>query len=345
MSISATRRNENGPRRSAFTLIELLVVIAIIAVLIALLLPAVQQAREAARRSQCRNNLKQIGLAFHNYESTARQFPPAYILVAGPILGALGSGTSSTYDDMNIHGYTEFLLPYLDQANVYNRINFSAPYASPMNLSFAGLPNYTVDNQSAIRTVVPVFTCPSTPRTQNPLTIVNAELGAPLTWTSGAMDYSPFGGALGAFWNTYVRPVTGSVPRTGILSDSNISLRFSDITDGTSNTLVVFELAGRNDLYRKGKMVTANGTLGGGWADLSNYENWLAGSLLDGTGTDGPCVVNCTNASGRGMYSFHTGGISILMADGAVRFVSENISLVTLFRLGSPNDGGVLGEF
>ncbi|WP_010583795.1 DUF1559 domain-containing protein [Schlesneria paludicola] len=345
---TATRLNAIVRRpktRLAFTLIELLVVIAIIAVLIALLLPAVQQAREAARRTQCRNNLKQIGLAFHNYENTVRQFPPAYVLLIGPILSSMGSGIVAPYDDLNIHGYTEFILPYLDQTNVYNAINFSAPYSSPVNLSFAGLPNYTANNQAAIKSVIPAFVCPSTARTENPITITTTALGPPLTWVTGAMDYSPFGGALGAYWNTYVQPTTGSVPRTGILSDGNPTVRVGDITDGTSNTLILFELAGRNDLFRKNKLVTINGTQGGGWADLSNFENWLAGSLLDGTGTEGPCVVNCTNESGRGMYSFHTGGVTMLMADGSVRFVSENINSVTLFRLGAFQDGGIVGAF
>ncbi|MCA9027473.1 MAG: DUF1559 domain-containing protein, partial [Planctomycetaceae bacterium] len=116
-------------RQRAFTLIELLVVIAIIAILIALLLPAVQQAREAARRTQCRNNLKQIGLAFHNYHDVYLRFPSAFSGVSGDNLFGIGEGGGPFEDataDSNIHTWTERILPYLDQANVYNGIDFSS---------------------------------------------------------------------------------------------------------------------------------------------------------------------------------------------------------------------------
>ncbi|WP_010587957.1 DUF1559 family PulG-like putative transporter, partial [Schlesneria paludicola] len=171
-------------RPKGFTLIELLVVIAIIAVLIALLLPAVQQAREAARRTQCRNNFKQLGLAFHNYENTYSQFPPTYIALHNTILpGYLG--VAAPYDDANIHTYAEFLLPYIDQVNIYNTIDFRAPYFSPINLSGAGLPNYTVNNQAATGTPIPGYICPSTPRSQTSLTITDNNLGIPITWKTG----------------------------------------------------------------------------------------------------------------------------------------------------------------
>src|SRR6476620_2609018 len=116
-------------RRTGFTLIELLVVIAIIAILIALLLPAVQQAREAARRTQCKNNLKQLGLAFHNYENSFLRFPPA-LTVTEPSGAWLGEGVYKAATNgvsHNVHNFLEFLLPYIDQANLYNNINFSVP--------------------------------------------------------------------------------------------------------------------------------------------------------------------------------------------------------------------------
>ena len=177
-------------RRKAFTLIELLVVIAIIAVLIALLLPAVQQAREAARRTQCRNNFKQLGLAFHNYENTYGQFPPTYIAIHNTILpGYLG--VAGTYDDANIHTYAEYLLPYIDQVNIYNTIDFRTPYFSPINLSVAGLPNYTVNNQTATATPIPGYLCPSTPRTANSFTFTDNNLGIPIVWKTGAERLQP----------------------------------------------------------------------------------------------------------------------------------------------------------
>ena len=129
-------------RRRGFTLIELLVVIAIIAVLIALLLPAVQQAREAARRTQCRNNMKQIGLAMHNYHDIYMQFPPAYTITLGPMLALVFSdpATSTTEDD-NVHGWTEVILPYMDQVNVFNQINFLHPAWAPLKLVLRSTPS------------------------------------------------------------------------------------------------------------------------------------------------------------------------------------------------------------
>ena len=330
-----------------FTLIELLVTIAIIAVLIALLLPAVQQAREAARRTQCKSNLKQIGLAFAIYESSYGQIPPAYVLLSGPVFSAfgLGLGTPAAHDDLNVHGYTEFILPYLDQSTVYNQINFSAPYMSPVDLSFAGLPNYQANNQKLIRSTIPSFVCPSASRSQNPISITSSIFGPQISWTSGAMDYSPLGGFEGTIFSSYIQPTTGKVPSSGVLSNLNTKVRMADITDGASNTLVLFELAGRNDLYEKGKFVAANAASGGGWADLSNYENWLSGSSVDGSEQGGPCLVNCSNDNGNGMYSFQVGGVQLLLADGAVRFISENTNVLTLFRLGCHQDGQVVGDF
>src|SRR5690606_11298129 len=121
--------------------------------------------------------------------------------------------------------------------------------------------------------------------------------------------------------------------------------RMSSITDGTTNTLIVAEIAGRNAIYRKGRQVAAIGNSGGGWGDPINAENWFSGSLYDGTGTEGPCVINCTNESGRGAYSFHTGGIHLLMCDGSVRFASENVSAPSFCMLIVPNDGKVVTEF
>ena len=119
------------------------------------------------------------------------------------------------------------------------------------------------------------------------------------------MDYSPLGGFEGTVFSSYIQPMTGNVPSSGILSNLNTKVRMADIIDGASNTLILFELAGRNDLYEKGKFVSANVATGGGWADLSNYENWLSGSSADGSLQGGPCLVNCSNDNGNGMYSFH----------------------------------------
>jgi len=333
--------------RFGFTLIELLVVIAIIAILIALLLPAVQQAREAARRTQCKNNLKQIGLAFHNYHDVHLRLPPAYTLGSGPILDSiLGSGIKGP-DDANLHLYTEFLLPYLEQSTMYNQINFSQAYMSPIDLSPFGLGTYTANNQAVMKNPVPAYMCPSTPRSANSFTAgldVDGDGTPEISWQTGAMDYSPYGGVYGTLWNT-VSVGFPQADRDGIMSDGNGGMKLDHIKDGTSSTFILYELAGRNDEYRKGKKFGSNTTSGGGWADITNAENWIKGSSVDGSVSGGPCAINCTNRAGEGAYSFHTGGIQIVLADGSVRFMSENVATGVFIDVATPNGGSVTPEY
>ncbi len=322
--------------RRGFTLIELLVVIAIIAVLIALLLPAVQQAREAARRTQCKNNLKQIGLAMHNYHDTYNYFPMGWMFDQRPSIP-------------NAHGWGVMVLPFLEQGNLTNIYNYNHVFAAPEGL-LAGL-YPTSQNRTVVTTKLPVFICPSSPNGGEIYT--DSISYPPLSWKASASDYSAVSGITGALHDPYVMPVTGRFPETsGMLRDMTVApagsggkiRRMADVTDGTSNTLLIAEVAGRPTIYRKGKPVAGFAT-GSGWGDVLNGENWFRGSLYDGTGTEGPCVINCTNDRGRGAYSFHTGGIQILLTDGSVRFVSENIPTPTFCKLIVPNDGFVLEEF
>lgn len=369
-------------RRRGFTLIELLVVIAIIAVLIALLLPAVQQAREAARRTQCRNNMKQIGLAFHNYHDVYMQFPPAYTITIGPLLSNLfGTATSTTEDD-NLHGWTESILPYIDQVNVYNQINFLHPGWAPLKFGTlinaavgvailpVGVYDYPstvgISNVAAVSNVIPSFICPSVPRTSN-VAMVNGgvSIDLPLNqdaavatqqiFTGGVIDYNPTSGARSGFYDNAVKPFGVEANRDGILlADARISV--TKVVDGTSQTTLLGEFAGRPDYYRKGKKFSshtptattyaaAGGTQGAGWAELAVYEQWQSGSLYDGSGSSGACIINCTNYSGTGMYSFHQGNVTILLADGAARSIGENTSGITVGRLFSYSGAQSVGEY
>ncbi|GIX05360.1 MAG: prepilin-type N-terminal cleavage/methylation domain-containing protein [Planctomycetaceae bacterium] len=321
----------NCSSRRGFTLIELLVVIAIIAILIALLLPAVQQAREAARRTQCRNNLKQLGLAFHNYHDNFNMFPPGYILVVpDPI--------------MNVKSANIMLLPYLDQAPLYNQINQNIPLANGLT----AVPTAAAAaNEALARTIIPVFMCPSAPLSQQDDYLFPANglgTGIPpqnMTFRGARCDYSGTTGVRGTYANIAYNNNAGgqregAIRAAGTGGDTG---RISQITDGTSNTFLVGERTGSRTMFLKNQPATAaalgipqatfdalSATNGGSWPDPLVYEHWLQGALYNGTGNGGPCAINCTNIRGNGFHCFHTGGAHFLMADGAVKFISENVA-------------------
>lgn len=322
-----------------FTLIELLVVIAIIAVLIALLLPAVQQAREAARRSQCKNNLKQLGLALHNYESTFTQFPPSRINLSSP-----------TYQK----SWVVMCLPYLDQAPVYNVYDGNLNWFDPAN-------------DAATTTVLPVLLCPSASgRSSYPSQILYSDISGGQRSADrpqwGLVDYGSINAVRNAF-NVVSGGVSyGTKEKDGALARGPGGTPLAWISDGLSNTIALAEDAGRPSLwlYRKPgknpKSGNANNTGwaadGWGWADING------GFSLDGSGPTGinnstsgsgattivgSCLINCSNDSE--LYSFHVGGVQALMCDGAVRFISENISGRTLTALATRAEGEIVGEF
>jgi prepilin-type N-terminal cleavage/methylation domain-containing protein len=334
-----------------FTLIELLVVIAIIGVLVALLLPAVQQAREAARRTQCKNNLKQIGLALHNYHDVFQGFP---------------AGWSIDTRNFGLQYWGLSILPFIDQAAIYNQWNGNCP-----NIDEAALlgfsPVAVANNTTLAKSVIPAFLCPSNPTaaTVEKYGITRAlEPTVPfdIHWSSARNDYSAVSGVRGNFANLAYAGNAGGT-RHGVLSGDGWE-KIRSITDGTSNTVMVCELTGGRTIYSNNKPDAALNNYvgyppnpgivqdfqGGAWADLYNGENWINGALLSGcpdplSGPDGgPCAINCCNRPGN-MHSFHSGGSHGLIADGSVRFLSQNIAAQTLAGLITVQKGEVIGEF
>jgi prepilin-type N-terminal cleavage/methylation domain-containing protein/prepilin-type processing-associated H-X9-DG protein len=328
--------------KAGFTLIELLVAIAIIGVLISLILPAVQASREAARRTQCRNNLRQLGVAFTSYADTARQLPPTYVAVRHTILphflGILGQ-----YDDVNIHTYGEFLLPYLEQSAIYKQIDFTQPYFAPIDLTGIGLANYTANNQTAVAQPILTFLCPSSPRGANPYSSIWSDLDTPVPFRVGGNDYGPSNGiARVAGGLLDFAPQQAGTPIEGAMSNNLPSTKFRDNTDGTSQTALMWEIAGRPDLYQWGKKIGT--TNGGGWTDVLNAENWFQGSNPAG-GSGGACAINCTNAAETGVYSFHPGGVHVLLVDGSVHFLSENVDIGIFVALVTMQGGTYVAPF
>jgi prepilin-type N-terminal cleavage/methylation domain-containing protein/prepilin-type processing-associated H-X9-DG protein len=321
--------------RRGFTLIELLVVIAIIAVLIGLLLPAVQKVREAANRMKCQNNLEQIGLACHNYENANGLFPPAYtVIVTFPSSTAWGT----------------YLLPYLEQDNLYKRYDVNARIDN-------------AQNQAVIVTPLKMFQCPSAPQQNRTYTdgpvpgsaFVPTWGSDPISWTAAAGDYTVTTGVREDTLNACFTPPGGG-DRDGTLESQVLSgpgappggTRVLAITDGTSNTLLIGELAGRPMTYRAGRQVAAFAPFqGAGWGDALSGENWFIGSLFDGTEPPhgGPCVVNCTNSRGRGLYAFHSGGANVLLADGSVRSLSSSINQCTFAFLVTKKKGDIVPDY
>ncbi|QDV50318.1 DUF1559 domain-containing protein [Gimesia fumaroli] len=297
--------------RKAFTLIELLVVIAIIAILIALLLPAVQQAREAARRSQCKNNLKQIGLALHNYHEAFNILPPGSIVLLN------ASGT--TY---NGHGWTwhASILPYLDQGPLYNQIQ--GPDSSGMGSESGG--TTSAKQQLAGQTVLSVFWCPSQPDVTKGVqkggyspSNYNGNMGT-LIGSSGDNCYS--GGISTA---AQMAATGGCMGADGIFFISS-GVGFRDVTDGLSNTIMVSEVIDSGG---------DSNMLGGGGSDRkhcfsggadSNPPTEMTEYLIAAESND---PINSYGEEAAGSY--HVGGAHFLMGDGRVKFLSENIDMST----------------
>lgn len=291
-------------RLAAFTLVELLVVIAVIGVLISLLLPAVQQAREAGRRSQCSNNLKQVGLAYQCYESAYQSFPPGYIS-----------------DQTKPAGWGIFLLPYIELKTLYDQYNFKLPF-------FAG------NNQQIANTSIPCFLCPSAP-IRGPYSYTLNYPGFPsVSWQASASDYSPLARVHEDLVNTFLGLGYTAEQRMGALQPDKPTTP-NAISDGLSHTILVAEMAGKNDLWQNGKNFNQqlSGMYGGqgGWADATSAASVLIGSTSDGSTAPGDNGINCSND--YGLYSFHRVLANSLFADGSVRSLSTEIDIRELVGL------------
>jgi prepilin-type N-terminal cleavage/methylation domain-containing protein/prepilin-type processing-associated H-X9-DG protein len=306
---SLSARGERASPRG-FSLMELLLVLGIIGVLLGLLLPAVQKAREAANRLSCGNNLKQAGLALHQFEADHGVFPPAAVHGPFPAAGV----TTDT-----LHGGWTFLLPYLEQEALFRRYRWDVDYFDPLN-------------QPTVATQLRVLQCPAA----EPNRVVSSEDVGEAFEDGGqgaCGDYSPVIGTIPHLAS--LRLIDPAWSYLGVLTRNGMT-RVTDITDGTSNTLLVAEDAGRPRLWRAGRYIPGPVSSGGPWASSDNFVA-IVGASADGSTSLGPCAINCTN--NHQPYSFHTAGANFLFADGSVHFLSAGMDIRVLAALATRAGG------
>ena len=300
-----TRSFRSTPRRTGFTLIELLVVIAIIAVLIGLLLPAVQKVREAAARSTCQNNLKQIGLGLHSYHDTANQLPPGY--------ESSNPGTTANTSWCRSGGlqgppWTVFILPHIEQGALYAQLDFTVP--------FQAASNQMADPNASIITPMKIYSCPSDQR------LSTNQLYTSYTGVAG-------GGTAPDCANSGCSPAGDRAQYVRGMLWAGSKVRLTDAKDGTSNVFLVGE--------------TRYGSAA--WGASSKQDGCTFPRTLAGAQEAINLHANTGVHETRGFSSDHIGGASFLMGDGSTHFVRENIDLTTYRSLGQRSDGLPVGGF
>ncbi|NLX97383.1 MAG: DUF1559 domain-containing protein [Rhodopirellula sp.] len=305
-------------RNRGFTLVELLVVIAIIGILIALLLPAVQAAREAARRTQCKNNLKQIGLALHNYADSFKVFPPSSTSgIGNGVWNYPGAGPSDA--TIHLHSFASLLLPYLEQENISEAVNYNVSALDPVNRNIASQ-------------ILPFYRCPSysgRDYSDEPLYVTT-------------VGYDKFAirnyVALGA---RTVVGLSGMTPPEGVLFPGS-KTGFRDVLDGTSNTIVFAETREeRSAVWIDG----TSAAVAARWVDLSSPT--YAGNTVSINHTPYFPGGVFPNSIGQayGPSSFHPGGAQHAFVDGSVQFLKETMDATVYDALATRAGGEVVGEY
>ena len=345
--------------RSAFTLIELLVVIAIIAVLIGLLLPAVQKVREAAARTKCTNNLRQMGIALHSYEGVHNKLPPAAINDTGNPASAANRAAMKDFlletntNQLARQSFMTLILPYIEQGNVLLQspgYNYNLHWFHPQNRPATG-------------TRIGIYGCPSSATANRPYwdPITSSGVMNTPAWIDqkpALTDYAAVsrGPNNSRNWTALGVAYPGSDNVDAVLQ-ANQFTSILTIPDGLSNTMMLTESAARPQEWVFGTMNSATG-LGfadGAWgfqdvgalpvdgvrtANDSRYGRNLNNSSDTAAIIQSGCRVNCSNDAE--IYSFHPGGANIVMGDGSVRFLKESVSMLSLYQLAARNDGAAL---